>query len=52
MIIYKNEILIHELRLKLTLKTDAVFDQDDFKNWLDKTFPKYLQPKSIDYSFK
>lgn len=51
-IIYKNEILTPELRLKLTLKNDAVFDQDDFKNWLDKTFPKYLQPKSIDYSFK
>lgn len=50
--VYKNEIMISELNLELTLKKDATFNETEFRNWLTTTFPKYLQPKSLYYNSK
>lgn len=50
--IYKNEIMISELNLELTLKQDTTFSEAEFRNWLNMTFPKYLQPKYLYYKNK
>lgn len=50
--VYKNEIMISELNLELTLKKDVTFNETEFRNWLNITFPKYLQPKSLYYNSK
>ncbi|MFD2903920.1 AMP-binding protein [Sphingobacterium anhuiense] len=49
-LVSKNEMMISELNLELTLKKDSAFNEAEFRKWLNRTFPKYLQPKSLHYN--